>query len=744
MQREKEYILLNCNPVNNKKGEKAVLYCYGTKPIYINKPHIFCAKRSPANDAQNLFAYLTQKFSSRSDVKVQKVPSGKFWVVQVIGQREIKRQLPDPFVKDHRCNVSQMLDWDLPPFSKIAVENGRLNVTGTATLEELLQLEVGALDWEADKNGTDEYCRLNTNSVASRKESFVRNIFDDGGYSQEELREKVERYIQGHNFPLLCSHNITYDALQPREKTGQFAIGVDGSSPVIRGITGYLKKIEVAGRQLFCSLAFAHNNLWCSNNKLETVANFLSFSYAKSLGYDELELLVQKAEKGDVIAKEKIKKYCLEDAQTHLKLAQRLLPVAIREALAFEVDINSACFNSKSALARKLRDKRYFEALHTYRPDRTLELQEFDVYVGKTRLLKNALNFEAERGYFTAPLIVVFPKFWKAFDKILVGEKAAAYLKQGIAKSSLPIDKIIFHRDLEALCEEPLFDLQRWQADHDEDSARRFYGRYGRVDPKDIERELDVFLKEFALLMNQAKVMPVNYSNRFFFLRPTQGQEFAMQALKNSNLIEVYGTTSKFLSGQGGRVLATINGTTITSELDIYGRKGLRTDFERCAYAKLLKFITGTETEAEFIKDLGQKFHDLAQGQISKVDLIYYTTAGLEPWEYSWPAQSHERIKALKALKAKKGERVAFGYGINSKGEQKRYRVDDFFRQDIKPDIKAYQQNFFGGKSKHGRNFSDGTISDLLYSIYPIMEYEKRTELSHFFEGRGGLQAKLN
>ncbi|MEM2874164.1 MAG: hypothetical protein QW063_01820 [Candidatus Nanoarchaeia archaeon] len=760
-----EYFLIGCKPINSKKGTEAVLYLYGesgTKVCNIRRPHIFCTRRIPYEDATRLQNNLVKRFSNQPDVQIRKIQSGKYYVVQVIGPRELKKELPELFIKT--SNVSDLLDWAFPAFSKVSIENNEKNkeirITEPASLEEILKWPILAIDLELDKKNTQNYIRINTAAVVGENYKTVFNIFDFDmrmGCSQKKLIAQLEKIIYDIDPPIICSHNIAFDLLQPKEKVGAFCIGVDGGSPVIKGGIGLKRKksknngeeerkgfpkIEVAGRQLFCSMSFARNNLWSSNNKLSTVANFLGIQYEKGLDYEELEELVQKAERGDAYARECIKTYCLEDCEIHLKLAKRLLPIALREALAFETDLMSVCFTSKATLARKLRDKRYFESLGTYRRDRTTELQEFDIYAEKIRMMKSALNLETKRGYFTEPLIVVFPRFLEfGFFDLLSRERAAAILRQGIAKSQSPIDKIIFRRDLEALCEEPLFDLYAYKNSTDK-MKDVFLGRY-KIDPNIIERKLFASLEDFKNLLKVANVEVINYSNRFLFLKPKENLKQSLQILERSPLVDVYATTKTVISGSSGRILASIDGIAITSQLDIYGRKGLRTDFEREIYSYLLDFITGKLARSKLFTILKQRFVDLAQGKVPKIDLVYHIEAEFEPQYYSWPAQETERVKALKDLGARQGDKFVFGYGIGEDGKPKRCKIEEFLKNDIELNIARYQEKFFGEEAKKGgRKFPDGSISDLIYSICPACSTSERVELGRFFEGKAANLAR--
>jgi hypothetical protein len=296
------------------------------------------------------------------------------------------------------------------------------------------------------------------------------------------------------------------------------------------------------------------------------------------------------------------------------------------------------------------------------------------------------------------------------------------------------------HRDLEALCEEPLCDLQKYMNTREAGTDKIFYGRYNRTDPKDLDKSLSRELNALEVLLKNAKVDVVNYSKRFLFLKPKGSLSSSKQILQDSPLVDIYGLTDVAVSGHGGRIFASIDKKPISYELDIYGRKGLRTDFEREVYSYLLDFVTNRMTKPELFTKLKSRFAELAQNKISKVDFIFYTNTELEPWEYSWPAQNHERVKAFNALGARKGDKLVFGYGIDKFGDKRRFKAEDFFRDDVKIDIEAYQDKFFGNAIETGRNLSQGTISDLVYSICPAKKDYERLELARFLEGTGDLK----
>ena len=81
-----------------------------------------------------------------------------------------------------------------------------------------------------------------------------------------------------------------------------------------------------------------------------------------------------------------LEQYCLEDNRNHFFLLEKMIRPALELAYAFETDLTSICYASKSGNAMKLRDKRTFEATHTFRASRQMDLQEFDIAKAKAEL----------------------------------------------------------------------------------------------------------------------------------------------------------------------------------------------------------------------------------------------------------------------------------------------------------------------------------------------------------------------
>ncbi|MFH0869004.1 MAG: hypothetical protein V1839_02130, partial [archaeon] len=341
-------------------------------------------------------------------------------VVEVRGPREIRAQLPHEFRQSAKVlgsTVNQMINYEIPVFSKIVIDNGYPRVVGKATREELLQEKMLAIDTELDKEGGVNYDRINSStSVCGCLENIISenkiSIFHpDVGDHRKLAFLQSENIVNEDPFHLL-GQNFSFDYEHLRELTRNrpsdsvFRPGVDGSEPKIAAVTGFLKKMYVPGRQSVDSLSYAQNWLWSMNNKLETLAKFFGIDYKKGLDYDTVESLIQDAEKGNLESAEKVLQYCLEDCRIHYAIGKKILPDIIDLALLFETDTASICWDSKSTLARKLRDKRFYEKLNTVRKDRRKEMMDFDIFDAKNHMMEMTVDTNPQRGLFEDVYVV--------------------------------------------------------------------------------------------------------------------------------------------------------------------------------------------------------------------------------------------------------------------------------------------------------------------------------------------------
>lgn len=628
--------------------------------------------------------------------------------------REITVEYPDT----DKISKNQWLEWQFPVFSK---RNGT-----RATKGELLKEKAITIDTETDKQGGEDYCHLNTVSIVS---DDVKEVYFNK--DQKQLVKKIRDRIYKINPLYIGGHNWLFDALVLREyakeknKDRIFTIGVDGTEPRMSGGRGGLvKKIKVNGRLAIDTLGFAQHWLWSPSNKLEAIADFFGITYLKSLDYGSLEELVIS---GDEKAIEKVKKYCLEDNITHYKLVKKILSYVLNISFAFQTDTDSVCYVSKQRLARKLYDKLHYETFNKFRTV-SLKRNKFDIKEYKLKILKEAKFIKSERGFFEYPIQIFYSGFLvKAlFEAIKQNESIRELYGEAITTDD-KIEKIIYFQALDAFLSECVFDSTHYELLDWE--FKKLYG----LNRKEVKPKINQSLHLIESLFKKYNLRSINYSDKFIFLNGKLTDE-ALSNLEASGLAYL-GQSDKTISGRNGRVIASIDEKIISSGIAL-NRSGGRTYFEKETINEFIRYLFKSDKDTA-MSYLSKRCRELANGDISKEELIFVTVPGYELDEYSYPALKHRRVQTLINLGAEKNKKIAYAYGLNN-GISEEMTLKDFMRDDIEIDLGKYHDRFFGPVTSTGRSrsFSKGNIADIVYSVMPARSKEDRERLTQIFEGK--------
>ncbi|MEM4247654.1 MAG: hypothetical protein QXH80_00100 [Candidatus Nanoarchaeia archaeon] len=513
-----------------------------------------------------------------------------------------------------------------------------------------------------------------------------------------------------------------------------FTPGVDDTRPNIAAtiVSGFSQEPEIAGRDLICTLAWARKHAPILKKTLECISGYRKIPYKKDVGdYDTLEDLCVRAARGDKKASATEQEYNAADNKVHMQLLESLFPVIAVERDAFETTFQAVCFHSQTNLAVTLGSKRHFFRFNFPRSLRR-GLRDYDIYETKLRLLKSVgPQLDSQRGVFEEPLIVVYPKFLQvALENVLRNEPAYQKLNDAAKKFTNPQDKLVFLRDIDALCVEPVFNL----SSNDEEYDVPYHVLFGKT-RKEIRDNININVYRTKELLSVAGADVVNFDNRFLYLKP---QDFtkAYEMLKKSDLFEIYGISQRTLSASPGRIIALIDDTVLTPGLDLEGRRGLRCYFEKDILEKIGEWAEGKLTIDELKGYCNQRFVALTQGKIPKEELFFEIRAGLDAEDYSYRARLQERVRFLIERSAKAGESLAFGYGIMD-NSRKEYDLGMFMSDVVKVDVQKYQDKFFGVKEKGSkyRSFANSSLGDLLASVFPSSTDNDKIALMRCFNG---------
>ena len=187
----------------------------------------------------------------------------------------------------------------------------------------------------------------------------------------------------------------------------------------------------------------------------------------------------------------------------------------------------------------------------------------------------------------------------------------------------------------------------------------------------------------------------------------------------------------------------------LSEDADPTGRKGHRTIFEQELLGDFGMLIFKDKGNA--LAQVWRRMVELKEGKLPREKLLFTTTAGLDYLNFSAPALLQERNRMLVKYGINEGETFSYGYGKvigdlpaslgkrYPKGYEGDIEAEVFlckeFEDIIIPAIEHYHERAIGSKSKYGRRFSEGTISDAVYAAFPVRSVAERKLLSRILEG---------
>jgi len=725
-------IITGVEPLNRTRGTLARVYLNGGEVYFdTNVPHVYSSKRVSPAEAEFIRDAYERHYEDNPEVQVEIKLSGEYRsVVHVTGPRELK-------IKDGKFRspgIDEYLRWQFPVFYYLKVPGDStgylgvvpredIRVSGPASLEHLLALERMSVDIEADP--PPKYERINTIALVG-EEKLVHSIFDKGIETPRRLMEWSIPYLREAVF--INSHNAGYDLLKPRFNIGGFNISADGEEPKIKALTGFLKKPHVFGKQIIDSLSFAQGRLCLLDNTLDSVGEYL-VQHHKSGSSSAVEELCQRAEAGDEAANQELKDYCLADCELHNEIMSQILPTVLITALCYETNTSSATYTSKSNNARTLRNRRYFERLNAVRYDRTKEMGKFNLRREKQRFFESLdYGFNIQRGTFR-DVAVIFPTFLhKILSPIIEADPTMSKLPGYIREAKYPFN-FILAQELDAFCEEPLFDYQ--QVLGGSMDANFFKLRYG-MHPKEITDSFAQYQQNLrkALKKNQAEIINVS---RFLFIH----------SLNPSSLTEDLsdeisaGISSIMISASRGRVLANLEDSLFAEGIDLSGKKGLKTDFQRTFLKDFSRIYLVEQDMLGAFNYVHDRCRQLADNCVLKEDLVFKICLRREPKHYTENAHRTERFRAAVDLGYLKDEARFYGYGTTSLGESRKFDIEEFMLDYVTPHIPMYLNKFFGTRTQSGgRRLEEQFMGDTLFSTAPLGGVNKKT-MEQFLEGAG-------
>ena len=704
---------------NHRSGQKVGFYFYskvgGLQYIEKDVPYVYCSKRLSPTDISKIKQRIDTDPTFR-EFQTKIVKGGFKDVLRVFGERgkmdSLNKASGNIF---KRVSTNQEILAVYPLLSNMDLQN--FKVGRDASLEELLDLPLLTFDLELRKTKKDgEYDQIFLCGIGSMKnfgaeeektlivlENYAPEKIDGVRLikvkDQEEFGKALMAEIEKvQPFTLAGQNLMNFDLMRLRELSRLQA-------PKIRSLNKFSKEVVIPGYQVADTFRFAQMWLSLPKNNLETLCNFYDIPFEKDRGYEEIQALTDNPTPEGNLGNAR---YCMDDIGAQLALTKKMLEPIARIALTYGENFAKVS-TQKGGLAKKLRDKEWFDKFGNQRYDKSMDLKNFDYYGSLNAFYENfGKGFGNKRGIFENVKIV---KPLLGFNHLALRKRPEIEKLKELALTDPDFrNKIIYSRAVDIYCEEPLLDLLDVDLHSDESpfkelsekmlvkktfSAPFYRKKYGFAPGLLLYNLLDE-VKETDL----SKM--INYSNDLFFVP-------ADVELPKEHFLEIC-KADKVISAGRGRVVAKIGNKIITPGVDLYGRHGLRTNFEKETIAEFAR-IAFEEGKWPALFYLNKQTMLLNQGKISEEKLNYKIKRYKDV--YSYRAHNTRRYKMIKEKSLQTGEQAKYSYDT----------------------IEAYKDIFFGERSTRGRLLSKGTISDFVFSVVKN-ENEGRKVLNDILEGK--------
>ncbi|MBI2040476.1 MAG: hypothetical protein HYT16_00040 [DPANN group archaeon] len=738
-------------PINTQKGRLAEIVLQteqGPATMQIDAPQIITTgKLSPA-EAEAIKQRLSAYPFSELNLTTMQVPyaSDKYHaVLHVFGDRdkikEVMRRNREIF---RTISVNEWLKWHTNfPFAKVDV--GKFT-GGQATLEELLACGDCALDIETNKKVACEeelanpdilYTEVNTAVYARRdvsgalRKEIVTTLDSGEGeiggavlhlISSGKVGETLDGImrigrVKSNTLWLHTFNGMSFDLLSLRElEDGEFGPAQYGDEPKITAHVGdFSKRVEIKDFIVLDYYAFARQFLqFLPEKNLEAVCKFTGLEFTKALGYDVLGRLIFRAQHGDRQAARTAIDYARADTEVLFSLGDIFKPVIAKIAQGLETSPEAVCATSKKQNAFRLWARRDFCATNVLASEyMTNTFREFDFLEEKLGLFNPGEICRPKAGLHKGTFYIVYLNTLSpVFDFVQQEPLADA------AASSTDLERYLYLHALDAVCEQPLFDINGRIPD------KVFYAKYGQA-REYTKRRLADMQKEARYFLDINELRIANYSKHIVVLEGRPGLESTIAA---SGSFALLGTSQALFNFGAEEFLTQINRAFVSSGISVSGRRGDRMRFERESIPNLLKQIVmhgNYETPLQYVYE--QLAKPLADGTIGRKLLLFEKKVKREVSEMAITTHNRKSVKAQRVLKAPAGKTICWGYSNSLPVAEQ-----DFLKPETPIDYKFYRKHLFGG---------DSALYRILSALYnPDNNKERRTAMKHILCGRSDMQ----
>ncbi len=501
------------------------------------------------------------------------------------------------------------------------------------------------------------------------------------GFVEEKRRQNALLSI-GQNF-------MAYDRVRLRRFVGDaFAEGMDGSMPVQEALCGFFPRIIAKG---FYSLDTAsdsqHWNPGTFDNKLFTI--FRHF-FAGEYGLDVIESEVKKqhsyedqtkmrieAMLGNLDVAQTLAEYCVTDVVVNHMIGEKVLEHVYDMGLLFLRKPDSICTSARKTLAVRHWDRRFLSEMHTMESRKALDEKLRVAESREDQQSYKDFNPQAVRlferdfrvGLFEGCSLIYPTIFLKTLLPIVLADEEASRIYRKIRDVDDSV-KIRYLLGLQAWLKRPIVDVL-----HSDDEFK-FRDAYGMELGEARER-----LREFTQMFKNLLPSEVNHSDYFSVVKGDVGE------LRRKRL-GLLVSNGRVLSTERSRFAWFANNNLYTQGINIYSKRGYKTNYERKLVANILEeiLINGNPERARLVYEEGLK----NLKDVHRADLVIARERMVRDYfEYSSLAARIKFIQQAVLHGAEKGE--SFGYGFSTKGETE---VSVFMESKVAWDV--YEQRLNG------------------------------------------------
>jgi hypothetical protein len=619
--------------------------------------YIFASARDNLEAITRLKQELLQSLGLES--KIEK--SEYKYTLHVKGGSETEKELSVHWHKFFKESLNtskpEMVTLRFPVYSLLEFDNSQPIVVGLARPQEILG-RYCAIDIEKKAKGSDIYGEIAMCSLASpsKKELFVleenapedlegTQVYKVG--SEQEVTTSISKALEPYNTVFI--HNAPFDVSELRatktKNSEKLLTGLDGIEPHIRG-SGFVRRVWHPEIDFVDNCKFSQLLTPNASDTLDDLSKFWKEDLEKVLHDKELERLINNPspENNRIVAN-----YCGVDSEIALRNGEKEAEAVGPFAIYFGKALGNMVAVSKRTLALQRRSAEYWNILKTYRSSPALrfkkqikrkgeikeEWQDFSYSDEKMTLLNDNLKLEPRFGLIKN-VIVFYP--------IITAPKGLAGISnlEQTLQAGDPKTRTIRAEFLDALCTEQLYNLQQ--------NDKYFKWRYG-ITPEAERSNIYSKLKQLSDFLMNNYTSVINIGPRFLYLKRNN------LSLEQFNLDKefgiFYGIADRALSIGINKIAWRLDDVLFSEGIDIKGRYGLRSDFERETSRSLILDAFDYETEkARAVYK--EKLLKLAKGDVSDRDLAYKVAKHKE--HLSIQSEETLRQQIIRQLGLKLGE----------------------------------------------------------------------------------------